>query len=252
MAEEHRSKTLQGFARQAGRFARSPLHRDPVRLNRLLDFVAPRPGERVLDAACGPGIVVAGLAGRGARAIGVDLTAEMLNEARRGGQGDYVRGDATRLPIRDGAVDVVVSRNALHHLQDPAVAIAEMARIVRPGGRVIIEDMQAPSDPEQRGYHETIETLRDMTHVRTMTLEEIGALAEQSGLREPRRMTARFEIEFDEWIDRADPPPANRQQARSMVEACVDADLSGLKVWRDAGRLRFERLSMLFGAVRPQ
>ena len=251
MIEDHRSKTLRGFGRQARAFARSPLHRDPRRLRRLLDFISPRPGESALDVACGPGIVTTALRQQGVRAVGVDLTIEMIAEARVADGGSYVRGDGTCLPFRDGSFDVVLARNALHHLSEPARAVSEMARIVRPGGRVVLEDMQAPDDAAKREYHETIERLRDVAHVRTLTAAGIRTLAERAGLIDGRESPGRFEIDFDEWIDRACPDPANRERARAMVEACLDADRSGLRVWRDAGKLKFERHSLIYGAVRP-
>src|SRR5262245_37010027 len=112
------SITRTAFARQARDFARSPLQTDPRRLDRLVGFLEPRRGERALDVACGPGIVTAALEQEGLLACGVDLTREMLREAAgRGGR--FVQGDSGRLPFRDGTFDVVVCRNALHHLADP-------------------------------------------------------------------------------------------------------------------------------------
>ena len=99
MDKDHRSKTLKGFARQARGFARSPVHLNPERIRRLVEFVAPRAGERVLDAACGPGIVTGALTASGMRAVGVDLTAEMIAEASASQDGSFLRGDTLRLPF---------------------------------------------------------------------------------------------------------------------------------------------------------
>lgn len=250
MDHDHRSKTLEGFGRQARAFARSPVHLDPRRIRRLIEFVAPRKGERVLDVACGPGIITGALAREGMRAVGVDLTAEMLAEARASQSGAFVRGDGARLPIRDGAFDVVVTRNALHHIADPIAVMRELVRVLRRGGRLIVEDMRAPDRTEQRAYHEEIERLRDASHTRSLTEAELHALGAQLGLAEPRALRAQFAIDFDEWIERAYPCEENRRKARSMMEASVDEDRCGLRVWRQDGRLKFERQSMLYAAVR--
>src|SRR5881409_3018981 len=93
------------FTRQARDFARSPLQTDPRRLQRLIDFLDARPGERVLDVACGPGIVTAALRQARLVAVGVDLTLAMLREAAPGG-GLFVQGDIGRLPFRASAFDV--------------------------------------------------------------------------------------------------------------------------------------------------
>lgn len=251
MDNDHRSKTLKGFARQARGFARSPVHLNPERIRRLVEFVAPRAGERVLDAACGPGIVTGALTASGMRAVGVDLTAEMIAEASASQDGSFLRGDASRLPFGDGAFDVVVARNALHHLAEPTAAVREMVRVLHPGGRLVVEDMRAPDHPDRRAYHETIERLRDDTHTRTLTERELHALGVQVGLTRPRALRAKFEIDFGEWIERAYPSDEDRRQARSMMEASVDEDRCGLRVWWQDGRLMFERQSMLYSAVRP-
>src|SRR5215510_4491371 len=185
MVEDARSKdstsVIQGaFARQARAFARSPLQTDPRRLAVLLEFLGSRRGERVLDVACGPGIVTRALDQAGLLAIGIDLTREMVQEAAAAG-GRFVRGDVRRLPFGDATFDVSVCRNSFHHFADPAAMMAEMTRVLRPGGRVVVEDMQAPDDDGQRAYHETIETLRDVSHARTLTRSELRTIAAGAG-----------------------------------------------------------------------
>jgi len=250
MDEDHRAKTLEGFGRQARAFARSPVHLDPERIRRLVEFVSPRAGERALDVACGPGIVTGALAGRGARAVGVDLTMEMLAEARASRSGAFVRGDGARLPFRDRTFDIAVTRNALHHVAEPESMMREMIRVLRPGGRLVVEDMRAPDEAARRAYHEEIERLRDATHTRTLTEAELHALGARQGLTAPRGMRAQFVIDFEEWVERAYPAPDDRRRARTMMEASVGEDRCGLRVWWQDGRLKFERQSMLYQAVR--
>jgi ubiquinone/menaquinone biosynthesis C-methylase UbiE len=254
MGDEVRSRSRESivqeaFARQARGFARSPLQTDPRRLQRLIEFVGARPGERALDAACGPGIVMAALRRAGLTAVGIDLTLAMLREAAPGG-GSLVQGDTGRLPFRESAFDVVVCRNSLHHVSDASAAIREMARVLRPRGRLVVEDMRAPDDEAKRACHETLESLRDVSHARTLTRGDLRSMAAAAGLADFEELPITLNIDFDEWIDRAYPPPDRREQARLMLEACLERDLCGLRVWKEGDRLKFERQSLLFKGAR--
>jgi ubiquinone/menaquinone biosynthesis C-methylase UbiE len=107
---------------------------------RLLDAVAVAPGQRVLDVACGTGIVARGALARvggDGRVVGVDLNEAMLSVARRiEPRVDWRVGDAAALPVADGEFDVVLSQMAMMFFPDPVVALREMARAVRAGGTV--------------------------------------------------------------------------------------------------------------------
>jgi ubiquinone/menaquinone biosynthesis C-methylase UbiE len=248
---DHASTVQAAFARQARGFARSPLQTDPRRLRRLIEFIGPRPGERLLDVACGPGIVASALEAEGMLAFGIDLTLEMIREAVTR-KGRYVRGEVSRLPFRDATFDAAVCRNSFHHFDRPSEVMSEMGRVLRPGGRVVVEDMRAPDDLAQRAYQATIERLRDDSHTRTLTSGEFMELARAAGLSAAGTIPVTLNIDFDEWIDRACHDAKKRDRARRMMEACLEQDRCGVKVWRDGGRLMFERQSLLFKAERPR
>jgi SAM-dependent methyltransferase len=97
------------------------------------------PGRRVLDVACGTGIVTRTAADQGATVTGVDLNEAMLTVAcRLRPELDWRQGNAQALPFDDNSFDVVVSQMALMFFPDPAAALAEMARVVVPGGTVAV------------------------------------------------------------------------------------------------------------------
>ncbi|MEU2789802.1 methyltransferase domain-containing protein [Streptomyces sp. NPDC007100] len=103
-----------------------------------------RAGDRVLDAGCGTGRALPALrAAVGARGtvLGADLTPEMLAAAVRAGRGrlaPLLLADVSRLPLRDGSLDAVFAAGLLSHLPDPGAGLAELARAVRPGGRLAL------------------------------------------------------------------------------------------------------------------
>lgn len=100
------------------------------------------PAGTALDAACGTGRQTEALAARGYRVIGVDQSPDMLEQARRKvPAADFRQGRLEKLPVDDASVDLAVSTLALTHLPDLTDAVAELARVVRPGGRVIVSDL---------------------------------------------------------------------------------------------------------------
>jgi SAM-dependent methyltransferase len=122
--------------------ALGPGMRDEHRIARLL--LGLRPGDGVLDVACGPGNFTrefAAVAGEDGLAVGIDASATMLERAVRDtpdGEVAYVRGDAVRLPFRDGAFDAVCCFAALHLFADPFLALDHMTRVLTPGGRIAL------------------------------------------------------------------------------------------------------------------
>ena len=102
----------------------------------LLEAAAVRSGATVLDLCCGPGFAGAGAAARGAHVTGLDFSPPMLAEARaRFPAIAFDEGDAEALPYDDASFDAAVSNFGIHHVPRPVVALAEVHRVLRPGGR---------------------------------------------------------------------------------------------------------------------
>ncbi|MGW6709482.1 class I SAM-dependent methyltransferase [Streptomyces sp. NPDC054956] len=103
-----------------------------------------RPGDRVLDAGCGTGRALTELraaVGPSGTVLGADLTPQMLAAARDAGRdaaGALLLADVARLPLRDGALDAVFAAGLIAHLPDPGANLRELARVVRPGGRLAL------------------------------------------------------------------------------------------------------------------
>jgi ubiquinone/menaquinone biosynthesis C-methylase UbiE len=110
-----------------------------------LDAAGVASGTRLLDVCTGPGILAAAAAGRGASALGLDFAAEAVTLARRAVPGaEFVEGDAAALPFADASFDAVTCGYGLMHLPDPARALSEMRRGLRPGGRMAVSVWDAP------------------------------------------------------------------------------------------------------------
>lgn len=110
--------------------------------------VDPRPGMRVLDLAAGTGTSSAALAAKGADVVAADFSEGMLAEGRRRNAGNpritFVRADAMVLPFDDDSFDAATISYGLRNVSDPRKALAEMRRVVKPGGRVVIAEFSRP------------------------------------------------------------------------------------------------------------
>ena len=119
----------------------------------LVSMAQVRAGERALDLACGTGDIAFAVAARGARAVGLDITHRMLQLARlRPGSGgsssqapvEFISGDMTSLPFRSSSFDLVTTGYGLRNVPDLDAAIDEIARVLRPGGRLLSLDFNRP------------------------------------------------------------------------------------------------------------
>ena len=99
-------------------------------------------GASVLDVGCGPGHLTRRLAALGLDATGSDLDPAMVERATAHGGGRYLAADAASLPFEDDAFDLVVSTLSMHHWADARAGLAEIGRVVRPGGRVLVWDLR--------------------------------------------------------------------------------------------------------------
>jgi demethylmenaquinone methyltransferase / 2-methoxy-6-polyprenyl-1,4-benzoquinol methylase len=148
---------LELFAGLPGRYDRMgavlSFGQDPRWRRALVAAVDPRPSERVLDVACGTGLVAFELARRGAcEVVGLDQSEEMLAGARArviarpelAQRVTFVRGEAERLPFGDDAFDALTFTYLLRYVDDPALTMRELARVVKPGGRIGMVEFGVP------------------------------------------------------------------------------------------------------------
>ncbi len=222
-AAEIKQRAREAFGRTAEAYVASRSHAQGADLALLLEWAAPRPTERALDVSTGGGHTALALAPHVAHVTASDLTPRMLAAARayltRQGvvNADYVIADAERLPFLDASFDLVTVRIAPHHYADARRAAREMARVLAPGGGLVLIDNIAPDDPALDEYVNTWERWRDPSHVRAYTAAEWREFLGAAGLRVERMQTQRKAHPFAEWVE--------RMQLAEAERAALEADM---------------------------
>lgn len=215
--DAHSDALRDEFAHQADSFARSPAMNIAQTLGVLVDLVPEDPQARWVETACGPGLIARAMAPRVGSVVGIDLTPTMVEKARADAAAAGVKnvsfevGDATALPIDDDSLDGAITRFSLHHIPAPIRVLEEMARVVKPGGYVIVSDFVTDDDGESAAWQEQIERLRDPSHWALLTPSRIAALGERAGLEPDLDRVVPFEIDFEEWLNRGSGGPANAE-----------------------------------------
>ena len=192
----------------------------------LVELCRPRPEDRALDVGSGPGLLSAALAPRVARAVALDPSTALLALAPAGVE--TVEGGGEAMPFDDGSFDLVTAVNTLHHVGEMPAVVAEMVRVLAPGGRIVVQDYLADPDPAVAERWELVERLRDPDHRRLPRAGEIEQLLAMHGLvvDEQQRWTSTWKL--DPWLEMADPPA----DAAAEIRRLVGADSFTQTAWR--------------------
>ena len=200
------------FSRRASRYATSKVHDDRETLSWLVDAASPGKDDLVLDVGTGAGHTALALAPRVRRVVAIDVTEEMLEEgrklaAKRGiGNVEFRVGNAMDLPYPDRSFDIVTCRRAAHHFTDLKRALGEMTRVLRVGGRLVIDDRSVPEDEEVDALINGLDVLHDPAHVRDRSPFEWSALIRSAGLEAIGLRPYRRRMPLSHFTDMVDPP----------------------------------------------
>lgn len=238
---QHHQLIVEQFSKQAGFFAKISGHEQATEM--LLQMARVGGADVVLDVACGAGAVACAAARMARRVTGIDLTPAMIEracalQAERGlsNVGWYV-GDVARLPFRTDRFDAVVTRYSLHHFFRPGEVLAEMVRVCRPSGRVVVADLVLPSQKVEAYDH--MERLRDPSHAHVMTEAELCRLLTSVGLIDLRWSGYLFELELGALLQASFPQPGDAKVVRGLIETDVGVDNLGIGAHRVGDSVRF-------------
>jgi ubiquinone/menaquinone biosynthesis C-methylase UbiE len=217
--------TVQQFGSTATRYLASPVHSSGADLDRLARLARESRISSALDLGCGAGHASYALARGGAsRVVAYDLSEQMLEvaaaEAKERGhdQMEFRAGPAEQLPFPDTSFDLVVTRYSAHHWMNALAAVHEAARILKPGGTLIVIDVLAPENPLMDTVLQTVEILRDLSHVRDYRESEWRSMLEAANLSSPCVHRWRLQMEFDSWVARIRTTPARVDALKVVLD----------------------------------
>ncbi|TDN66945.1 class I SAM-dependent methyltransferase [Paraburkholderia sp. BL10I2N1] len=225
---KHHDQVADAFGSTAASYLTSQVHATGADLQTLAASVQSTPGATVLDMGCGAGHASFAVAPHAKSVVAYDIAPPMLETvaaaARERGL-DTIRtqqGAAETLPFDDASFDWVISRMSAHHWHDVPKALAQVRRVLKPGGRVLFIDIAGSDHPLLDTHVQAVELLRDGSHIRDYRGDEWIALFEAAGFKATIRERWRLPIDFASWVARMRTPEPRVVAIRSLWAGAPD------------------------------
>jgi ubiquinone/menaquinone biosynthesis C-methylase UbiE/GrpB-like predicted nucleotidyltransferase (UPF0157 family) len=238
--QEHQRLIVDQFTKQAIPFSQMP---DQSR-ELILAAAEVGPSDTVLDVACGPDPLACAFAQVARHVTGIDLTPAMIEQAQASQQAKeranmtWRIGDVLPLPFLGASFSLAFTRYSFHHFLDPKAVLAEMVRVCSPGGRVVVVDVFTTSLEQAEAFNH-IEKLRDPSHVRALSLEELTGLYHEAGLQNVRRQFYKHGFGLEPVLEGSFPNPGDADRIRQLFVDDLGVDRLGLGVHRREGNIYF-------------
>jgi ubiquinone/menaquinone biosynthesis C-methylase UbiE len=215
--------TRERFGKTAERIAALQDARAAELEQKILRFVVPAGDERAIDSGTGSGALAFALAPHVREVVGVDVVPELLEQARKRAEHvpnvTFVEGDSTKLPFGYAEFDLAGTLRTLHHIERPELAVAELVRVTRARGRILVVDQIAPVDPLAALELNRFERARDPTHARALSDADQRALFDANNLVVRRADFDTQRRELEPYLDLAGCQGEARDRARALVGA---------------------------------
>ena len=233
MAEDSKSLSQERYSRFARRYVESPDHAQGDDLEQLVWIAQPNVYWKVLDIATGGGHTALKFAPFVTEVLATDLTPNMLMEARRFTQSikinnlTFLATDAEALSLPDARFDLITCRIAPHHFPNCKIFIHEAARVLKPGGILLIEDHMLPEEPITGDYIDEFERLRDPSHYHAFSRNQWIHMYNEAGLVVEQIETIRKRHDFTTWVERQSCSP---QVIGKLIDMVIHAP-QGVEDW---------------------
>jgi SAM-dependent methyltransferase len=210
----------------------------------LVAALDPGPKDRAIDIGTGGGHAALALAPSVASVAAIDPTPEMLAVARNLGAErgianvTFTQAAADALPFPDASFDVAMSRLSVHHWALPGRAFREIARVVRPGGRLAFVDLVAPEDGPLDTFLNTVELLRDPSHARSLRASEWLAQLDGAGFAARLERSWEIEHEVERWLANTAPAAWRADAVRALLRDASAAARVHFQIAADESTMR--------------
>lgn len=222
--DTHNDVVHQQYTSRANAYLASAVHAHGEDLDLMASVIGQRPDAVALDMGCGGGHVAFRMAGLVNKVVAYDLSDSMLAtvaaEAQRRGLSNIVtkQGPAEALACPSESFDVVASRYSTHHWHAFTEGLAQMKRVMKPEGLAIFMDVVTPGAPLLDTWLQSIELLRDPSHVRNASLEEWKTTLISLGFEVGQISKFRLRLEFKSWIERMRTPETHVAAIKSLQQ----------------------------------
>ena len=228
MKNNHEDLVEKQFGDRADAYLQSRVHAEGADLMRLGEWLHDSKDAAVLDIGCGASHASFAVAGQVAEITAYDLSDKMLKvvseAARARGLNNLMtrQGPAESLPFGAGRFDVVISRYSAHHWHHVGLALREVRRVLKPGGKFILMDIASPGHPVLDIWLQTAEMLRDPSHVKNYSQGEWLSRVNASGMIVNRLTADRLHLDFTTWVERMSTPDTMVRAIRLLQQQVSD------------------------------
>ncbi|SNB77475.1 pimeloyl-CoA biosynthesis protein BioC [Arboricoccus pini] len=242
------------YGGRAEAYLKSAVHRAGPDLQAMAARLEGHRTARLLDLGCGGGHLAFTAAPLVAEVTAYDLSPEMVAVVDRHAAENGLHniktetGGAEHLPFEDGSFDIVATRFSAHHWRDFDAGIAEAARVLKPGGIALLADTISPGPAILDTFMQSIEVLRDTSHVRNRTRAEWEAVVEAAGLVPGAFTPFRLRLDFASWTERMRTPTEFVVAMRRLQKAMADEVRAHFAIEADGS---FTIDTMLLEAAKP-
>ena len=224
-------------------------------MNYTISRVAPCRENTLLEVAAGTCACGRSFAPMVRTVVCLDATVPMLRIGQQEADKEhlsnmvFIKGYAEELPFLDNSFDIVFSRLAFHHFTDVTAVFSEMVRVLKPGGKLVMIDMEAATEPLRKTEDE-IETLRDPSHVKNLSKTEMLSLFETHGLAIEKCETTEMPQRLENWLALTrTPEPMQRKITERMRSELAGGEKTGFSPYVENGTFN-QKWLLLIGRKR--